>query len=105
MGCIAAWVYKLLARYREGRAGGAGAAGAPANTHFRVRQDTVVATGKVSLCYHSRLYKIGVGRAHKGRQIKLLIDDQDIRIIDLNGQLLREFTLDPSRNYQPLQQP
>ena len=77
-------------------------AGAPADTHFRVRQDKVDKTGKVSLRYHSRLYKIGVGRAHKGRAVKLLIADQDIRVIDLHGELIRELTLDPSRTYQPI---
>jgi hypothetical protein len=52
--------------------------------------------------YISKLYKIGLGRAHKGRTIKLLIADQQIRVIDLNGQLIRELTLDPTRKYQPL---
>jgi hypothetical protein len=32
-----------------------------------VRQDKVDASGKVSLRYDSRLYKIGIGRAHKDR--------------------------------------
>jgi hypothetical protein len=73
-----------------------------AATYFRVRQDKVDKTGKVSLRYDSRLYKIGVGRAHKGRQVKLLIADQSIRVIDSDGQLIRELTLDPSRNYQPI---
>jgi hypothetical protein len=59
-------------------------------------------TGKVTLRYESRLYKIGLGRAHKGRQIKLLVADRDIRIIDTNGQLIRELILDPNRRYQPL---
>jgi len=77
-------------------------AGAAASTYFRVRRDRVDATGKVSLRYGSRLYKIGLGRAHKGRVIKLLIADQSIRVIDLNGELIRELTLDPSRIYQPL---
>jgi transposase InsO family protein len=70
--------------------------------HFRVRQDKVDQTGKVSLRYMSRLYKIGLGRAHKGRPVKLLIVDQQVRVIDLDGQLIRELTLDPTRNYQPL---
>src|SRR5271157_5606489 len=74
-------------------------------THFRVREDKVDKTGKVSLRYHSRLYKIGVGRAHTGRTVKLLIADQQIRIIDTNGQLLRDLKLDPSRTYQPLTAP
>jgi hypothetical protein len=64
--------------------------------------DRVDATGKVSLRYDSRLYKIGIGRAHKGRQVKLLIADQSIRVIDLEGELIRDLTLDPSRNYQPI---
>lgn len=77
-------------------------AGASPNTYFRVRQDRVDATGKVSLRFDSRLYKIGLGRAHKGRAVKLLIADHNIRIIDLEGQLIRELTLDPRRNYQPI---
>ena len=79
-------------------------AGASAATYFRVREDKVDETGKVSLRYDSRLYKIGIGRAHRGRAVKLLIADQNIRVIDLQGQLIRELTLDPSRNYQPLGQ-
>jgi transposase InsO family protein len=77
-------------------------AGAAPTTYFRVRQDKVDKSGKVSLRYDSRLYKIGIGRAHKGRHVKLLIADQDIRVIDLEGELIRELTLDPSRNYQPI---
>lgn len=73
-------------------------------THFRVREDKVDAHGKVSLRYMSKLHHIGLGRAHKGRQIKLLIADQSIRVITSNGELIRELTLDPSRDYQPLGQ-
>jgi transposase InsO family protein len=75
---------------------------AQAATYFRVREDKIDASGKVSLRYDSRLYKIGVGRAHKGRAVKLLIADQQIRVIDLHGELLRELTLDPNRSYQPI---
>jgi transposase InsO family protein len=77
-------------------------AGQPADTHFRIRQDKVDKTGRVTLRYDSRLYHIGIGRAHKGRPVKLLIADQQIRVIDLHGQLIRELTLDPTRDYQPL---
>jgi hypothetical protein len=77
-------------------------AGTPTATYFRVRQDKVDKTGKVSLRYDSRLYKIGLRRAHKGRTVKLLIADQQIRVIDTNGQLIRELTLDPGRPYQPI---
>jgi hypothetical protein len=69
------------------------------------RRQGTAQTGKVSLRYDSRLYKIGLGRAHKGRAVKLLIADQSIRVIDSNGELIRELTLDPSRTYQPLARP
>ncbi len=75
-------------------------------THFRVRQDKVNQGGRVTLRHNSRLHHIGIGRAHTGRAIKLLIADQNIRIIDQQtGQLLRQLTLDPTRDYQPLNQP
>jgi transposase InsO family protein len=74
-------------------------------THYRVRQDTVDNHGRVTLRHESRLHHIGIGRAHKGRPIKLLIADRNIRIIDPEtGELLRALTLDPTRDYQPLQQ-
>jgi transposase InsO family protein len=73
-------------------------------THFRVRQDKVDDSGTVTVRHMSRLHHIGLGRAHKGRQVKLLIADQNIRVIDLEGELIRELTLDPSRDYQPLAQ-
>jgi transposase InsO family protein len=79
--------------------------GTPSATHFRVRQDKVDQAGRVTLRHHSKLHHIGIGRVHKGRAIKLLIADQNIRIIDpQNGQLIRELTLDPTRDYQPLGQ-
>lgn len=81
-------------------------AGALPATHFRVRQDKVDSKGKVTMRYHSRLHHTGVGRAHKNHPIKLLIADRDIRIIDQQtGQLIRELTLNPNRDYQPINQP
>ena len=75
-------------------------------THFRVRHDKVDKTGRVTLRHLSKLHHIGIGRAHKGRTIKLLIADENIRIIDPNdGELLRELTLDPNRDYQPINNP
>ncbi len=74
---------------------------ANAATHFRVRHDKVDETGAVTLRHLSRLHHIGVGRAHKGKRIRLLIAGEDIRVIDADGQLLRQLKLDPSRDYQP----
>jgi transposase InsO family protein len=73
--------------------------GTPA--HDRVRKDIVDDTGKVTLRYQGRLYKIGIGRTHARTHILLLVQDLDIRIIDhATGELLRELTLDPTRRYQ-----
>jgi len=82
------------------------ATGASPATHFRIRQDKVDSKGKVTLRHNSRLHHIGIGRAHKNRPIKLLIADRDIRIIDQQtGELLRQLTLNPNRDYQPINQP
>jgi phosphoribosyl 1,2-cyclic phosphodiesterase len=72
-------------------------------THFRVRHDKVDSGGTITLRHNSRLHHIGIGRAHKGRPIKLLIANRDIRVLDRDtGQLIRRLTLDPSRDYQPI---
>jgi transposase InsO family protein len=82
------------------------ATGTLPTTHFRVRQDKGDQGGRVTLRHNSRLHHIGIGRAHTGRTIKLLIADQNIRVIDQQtGQLIRELTLNPNRDYQPLNQP
>jgi transposase InsO family protein len=72
-------------------------------THFRIRHDKVDTAGTVTLRHDSRLHHIGLGRAHKGKPIKLLVADRDIRVLDAQtGELIRRLTLDPSRDYQPI---
>jgi len=71
--------------------------------HFRVRHDKVDAGGTVTLRHDSKLHHIGLGRAHKGKPIKLLVADRDIRVLDARtGELIRRLILDPSRDYQPI---
>ena len=71
--------------------------------HFRVRHDKVDAGGTVTLRHDSKLHHIGLGRAHKGKPIKLLVADRDIRVLDARtGELIRRLTLDPSCDYQPI---
>jgi hypothetical protein len=73
-----------------------------ADTHDRIRTDTIGTNGTVTLRHAGRLYHIGIGRTHAGTHIILLVQDLHIRIIDAaTGELLRDLTLDPSRNYQP----
>jgi transposase InsO family protein len=70
------------------------------DTHFRVRHDRVADGGNVTLRHDGRLHHIGVGRAHTGTRIILLVADLDVRIIDAaTGELLRHLTLDPTRRY------
>jgi transposase InsO family protein len=70
--------------------------------HFRVRKDRVDTAGNLTLRHNSRLHHIGVGRAHAGTPILMLIRELDIRIItEDTGELIRELTLDPTRDYQP----
>jgi len=77
----------------------------PAATHFRVRHDKVDSCGRVTLRYLSQLRHIYIGRAHKGATIRLLIAGANVRIVREDGQLLRELTLDPSRDYQARRTP
>lgn len=72
-----------------------------APTWFRVRQDRVSKAGNVTVRYLSRLRHIGLGRAHAGKDVRLLIADAHIRVVDTNGSLLRELVLDADRDYQP----
>ena len=74
-------------------------------THFRVRHDRVDSSGRVTLRYLSRLRHIAIGRAHKNQRVRLLVADAQVHVIDADGVLLRELTLDPTRDYQPLGTP
>jgi transposase InsO family protein len=76
------------------------------DTHDRVRTDRIDTNGVVTLRHGGRLYHIGIGRTHAGTHILLLVQDTHIRVINAaTGELLRELTLDPTRNYQPTGKP
>ena len=47
----------------------------------RVRHDVIDSVGKFTLRYKSKLYKICVGRAHKGKRVVVLVADRDVRVI------------------------
>ena len=76
------------------------------DTHNRVRRDIIGTTGTVTLRHGGRLYHIGIGRTYAGTHILLLVQDLNIRIVNAaTGELLRDLTLDPTRNYQPTGKP
>lgn len=68
---------------------------------FRIRHHRVDATGKVTLRYAGKLRHLGIGRAHKGRHVLLLVHDRDVRVLTSEGQLIAELQIDPARTYQP----
>lgn len=76
------------------------------DTHDRVRADRISKAGNVTVRYNSRLHHIGIGRTYAGTYVLLLVEDLDIRVIHATtGELLRELTLDPNRDYQPTGRP
>jgi hypothetical protein len=69
--------------------------------HVRVRRDRIDITGVITLRHNSRLHHIGLGRRLVGTRVIALVDGLRIRVITEDGELIRELTLDPSRDYQP----
>ncbi len=53
-----------------------------ADTHDRVRADRIDNTGLVTLRHNGKLHHIGIGRAHAGTRVLLLVQDLDIRVIN-----------------------
>uniref|UniRef100_UPI0007C736FF IS481 family transposase n=1 Tax=Nonomuraea sp. SBT364 TaxID=1580530 RepID=UPI0007C736FF len=76
------------------------------DTHARVRHDRIDASGVVTLRVNGRLHHIGIGRTHARTHVILLIDDLHVRVANaITGELLRELTIDPARDYQPQANP
>jgi transposase InsO family protein len=76
------------------------------DTHDRVRHDKIDNSGVVTLRVNGRLHHIGIGRTHARTPVILLVQDLDVRIVDATtGELLRELTIDPRRDYQPTGRP
>lgn len=75
-------------------------------THYRVLSDIIDNNGKLSLRLAGRMHHIGMGIENARTPVLKLIDDLHVRIINAaTGELLRELTIDPTRDYQPLGRP
>jgi hypothetical protein len=72
----------------------------PVPGRFRLRRDKVDQTGVVTLRHDSRLHHIAIGRGFVGTRVLLLVDHLQVRVITEDGEVLRSFTLDPTRDYQ-----
>jgi transposase InsO family protein len=72
------------------------------DTHNRVRTDRIDQAGSITLRHNGRLHHIGIGRIHYRTRVLILVQDFNITIINAaTGEVLRELTLDPTRDYQP----
>jgi Integrase core domain len=67
---------------------------------FRLRRDKVDSSGVVTLRHDSRLHHIAIGRRFGGTRVLVLVDHLDVRVLTEDGELLRDFTLDPTIDYQ-----
>ena len=74
-------------------------------THFRVRHDRVSDNGTVTLRYLTRLHHVGLGRIYKRQPVLLMVAGNNVRVTHVDGTLIRELTLDPTRDYQPARAP
>ena len=75
-------------------------------THYRVRHDIIDTGGTVTLRLNGRLHHIGIGRTHARTHVLLLIDHDHVRVVHAaTGELLRDLTINTSRNYQPTGRP
>ena len=70
------------------------------SSHYRIRHDRIDPSGVITLRYNSRLHHIGLGRRHAGTRVLVLVADLDVRVLTEHGELLRELTLDATRDYQ-----
>jgi Integrase core domain len=74
-------------------------ASAPSGYH-RLRYDHVDKGGKVSIRHAGRMHHLGIGIAHKGREILAVTDPATVTVIELRtGEILSAHDIDPARAY------
>jgi transposase InsO family protein len=70
------------------------------NPHYRVRNDHVDRLGKISLRRAGRMHHLGVGAAHAGSAVTILIDPDTVTVLHTDtGEVLSTHTIDPNRSY------
>lgn len=68
----------------------------------RGRTDKVDREGKVSLRRAGEMHHIGVGRAHTGRRVFLIVGSKKVTCIDYQtAEILGEYKIEPTRSYWP----
>ncbi len=71
---------------------------------YRVRRDRLDGTGRVTIRYLGRLRHLYVSYRHKRCPVTVLLAGAHLRVVAEDGSILRELTLDPSRDYQRVAQ-
>jgi hypothetical protein len=72
----------------------------PAEAYFRIRHDTVDQFGKLTLRHASRLRHLGIGRAHAGTPVLILVTTTTVTVISKTGHhLLSSHHIDADTNY------
>ena len=71
-------------------------------TEYRIRRDRLDADGRVTVRYLGRLRHIHVSYKRRRQPVTLLVAGAQVRIVAEDGLVLRELTLDPTRDYQTL---
>ena len=75
------------------------------HSEWRTRTDKVDKRGAISIRYAGKLRHLGIGRAHAGTPVLILIRNHDVSISDANtGEIIAEHTIDTTRDYQPRKQ-
>jgi transposase InsO family protein len=73
-----------------------------ADTLERVRHDRIDESGCVTLRVNGRMHHIGLGRTLARTHVMILAQDLEVRVINaITGELIRELTINPDRDYQP----
>ena len=76
------------------------------DTHDRVRHDKTDKAGSVTLRVAGQLRHIGVGRTYAQTDVTQLIQDLHVTIVNAaTGEILRDLTIDPRKDYQPTGRP
>ena len=77
----------------------AGPASAPSG-YYRLRYDHVDKGGKVSIRHAGRMHHLGIGTAHRGKEILAFTDTASVTVIELRtGEVLSAHDIDPARAY------
>ena len=70
------------------------------NPHYRIRTDHVDRLGKISIRRAGCMHHLGVGAAHAGSAVTVLIDPDTATVIHTDtGEVLSQHTIDPDRSY------